>query len=66
MTGLRPAKSAAPGEGAGTPPIDLDGICAAMDTPEMQGEPLVRRDYLLLGLVTIVVPLALILIGTLI
>jgi hypothetical protein len=35
-----------------------------MDDPEMQGLPLLARDYLLLGLVTVLIPLLLIWIGT--
>jgi hypothetical protein len=35
-----------------------------MADPEMQGLPLLARDYVLLGLVTILIPLILIWIGT--
>jgi hypothetical protein len=35
-----------------------------MESPEMQGLPLLTRDYLLLGLVTVILPLIMIWIGT--
>jgi hypothetical protein len=46
------------------PPSTLDEVCAAMDDPGMQGLPLLARDYVLLGLVTVLIPLILIWIGT--
>ena len=58
-TGQRPVVLPEP-----TAPPTLDEVCAAMDDPEMQGLPLLARDYLLLGLVTVLIPLLLIWIGT--
>jgi hypothetical protein len=51
-------------EAPATSPATLDEVCAVMEDPEMQGLPLLARDYLLLGLVTILIPLILIWIGT--
>ena len=62
MTELRPVNHAPPASDA--LPTELAAICAAMESPQMQGQPLVARDYVLLCLVTVVLPLALILIGS--
>jgi hypothetical protein len=53
-----------PGTPEPTSPRSLDEVCAVMADPEMQGLPLLARDYVLLGLVTILIPLILIWIGT--
>ena len=47
-----------------TSPRTLDEVCAVMEDPEMQGLPLLARDYVLLGLVTVLIPLIMIWIGT--
>ena len=44
-------------------PQTLAEVCAAMEDPDMQGLPLLPRDYVLLGVVTVLVPLLLIVIG---
>jgi hypothetical protein len=59
VTGQRPDVLPEP-----TAPPTLGEVCAAMEDPEMQGLPLLTRDYVLLGLVTVLIPLILIWIGT--
>jgi hypothetical protein len=49
-----------PGE---VPGLELAELIEAIELPENQGEPLLVRDYVLLLLATIAVPVALILIG---
>ncbi|MGY1635855.1 hypothetical protein ACI78V_04285 [Geodermatophilus sp. SYSU D00742] len=49
----------------GALPPGLAAACAAMEDPDMQGLPLERRDYLLLLVVTVLVPALLVLIGVL-
>jgi hypothetical protein len=50
---------------SGAVPPGLAAACAAMEDPDMQGLPLERRDYLLLLVVTVLVPALLVLIGVL-
>jgi hypothetical protein len=57
-TGRPPAVPAQP-----SPAPTLAEVCAAMEQPEMQGLPLLPRDYVLLAVVTVLIPALLILIG---
>ena len=50
-------------QGEPSPPPTLAEVCAAMEQPEMQGLPLLPRDYVLLAVVTVLIPALLIVIG---
>lgn len=52
--------TAHPGEVQG---LELAELIEAIELPENQGDPLLVRDYVLLLLATVAVPVALILIG---
>ncbi len=45
-------------------PIDLETRCTAISSPEAQGQPLSTRDYLLFVVATVLVPVLLIVIGS--
>jgi len=44
-------------------PRELEARCSEICDAQQQGEPLIRNDYLLLALVTILVPAVLVVIG---
>ena len=56
---------AGPQQGAAWEAAELDRRCTEIQDSAVQGEPLPRKDYVALFLVTVLVPLVLILIGSL-